>query len=201
MRDASVRRPAVNCARGSMPCSPKLATRVEGCGGAASIGCATSRTPTRRSRRRTGVAHWMHWSAPGTGRRGHGRRPRAHRGHGAARVCARPLRRKVGRAAAGGHRPGEGLRSATAVRRRAPCPRRLGPRGAARPPWRRAGPGGSARRADAGAAAGRGGPNRSTPSMALTPKEREVLELLARNLSNKEIGLAMQVGKRRSSGT
>jgi LuxR family maltose regulon positive regulatory protein len=36
---------------------------------------------------------------------------------------------------------------------------------------------------------------RSTPSMALTPKEREVLELLARNLSNKEIGLAMQVGE------
>jgi LuxR family maltose regulon positive regulatory protein len=36
---------------------------------------------------------------------------------------------------------------------------------------------------------------KSTPSMALTPKEREVLELLARNLSNKEIGLAMQVGE------
>ena len=36
---------------------------------------------------------------------------------------------------------------------------------------------------------------RSNPSMALTPKEREVLELLARNLSNKEIGLAMQVGE------
>lgn len=36
---------------------------------------------------------------------------------------------------------------------------------------------------------------RSTPSMALTPKEREVLELAARNLSNKEIGLAMQVGE------
>jgi len=36
---------------------------------------------------------------------------------------------------------------------------------------------------------------RSTPSMALTPKEREVLELLARNLSNKEIGRAMQVGE------
>ena len=36
---------------------------------------------------------------------------------------------------------------------------------------------------------------RSTPSLALTPKEREVLELLARNLSNKEIGLAMQVGE------
>ena len=31
--------------------------------------------------------------------------------------------------------------------------------------------------------------------MALTPKEREVLQLLARNLSNKEIGLAMQVGE------
>lgn len=37
--------------------------------------------------------------------------------------------------------------------------------------------------------------DRSTPSMALTPKEREVLELLARSLSNKEIGLAMQVGE------
>jgi LuxR family maltose regulon positive regulatory protein len=36
---------------------------------------------------------------------------------------------------------------------------------------------------------------RSTPSMVLTPKEREVLELAARNLSNKEIGLAMQVGE------
>jgi LuxR family transcriptional regulator, maltose regulon positive regulatory protein len=36
---------------------------------------------------------------------------------------------------------------------------------------------------------------RATPSMALTPKEREVLELLSRNLSNKEIGLAMQVGE------
>ncbi|HEY6353992.1 MAG TPA: LuxR C-terminal-related transcriptional regulator, partial [Burkholderiaceae bacterium] len=37
--------------------------------------------------------------------------------------------------------------------------------------------------------------SRSNPTMALTPKEREVLELLARNLSNKEIGLAMQVGE------
>ena len=36
---------------------------------------------------------------------------------------------------------------------------------------------------------------RSNPTMALTPKEREVLELAARNLSNKEIGLAMQVGE------
>ena len=36
---------------------------------------------------------------------------------------------------------------------------------------------------------------RSNPSMALTPKEREVLELTARNLSNKEIGLAMQIGE------
>jgi LuxR family maltose regulon positive regulatory protein len=36
---------------------------------------------------------------------------------------------------------------------------------------------------------------RSTPSLALTPKEREVLALLANNLSNKEIGLAMQVGE------
>ena len=36
---------------------------------------------------------------------------------------------------------------------------------------------------------------RATPSLALTPKEREVLVLLARNLSNKEIALAMQVGE------
>jgi LuxR family maltose regulon positive regulatory protein len=37
--------------------------------------------------------------------------------------------------------------------------------------------------------------SRVTPSMALTPKEREVLELLARNLSNKEIARAMQIGE------
>jgi LuxR family maltose regulon positive regulatory protein len=36
---------------------------------------------------------------------------------------------------------------------------------------------------------------RATPSIALTPKEREVLELLARNLSNKEAARAMQVGE------
>ncbi len=36
---------------------------------------------------------------------------------------------------------------------------------------------------------------RMNPSMALTPKERRVLELLARNLSNKEIAMAMQVGE------
>jgi len=41
----------------------------------------------------------------------------------------------------------------------------------------------------------RGSGPRAAPSMALTPKEREVLELLARNLSNKEIGLAMQVSE------
>ncbi len=35
----------------------------------------------------------------------------------------------------------------------------------------------------------------ANPTMALTPKEREVLELAARSLSNKEIGLAMQVGE------
>ena len=38
-------------------------------------------------------------------------------------------------------------------------------------------------------------PVRATPSMALTPKEREVLELLARSLSNKEIALAMHIGE------
>ena len=38
-------------------------------------------------------------------------------------------------------------------------------------------------------------PPRMNPSMALTPKERRVLELLARNLSNKEIAMAMQIGE------
>jgi len=36
---------------------------------------------------------------------------------------------------------------------------------------------------------------RPTASLVLTPKEREVVELLSRNLSNKEIGLAMDVGE------
>ena len=36
---------------------------------------------------------------------------------------------------------------------------------------------------------------RVVPSMVLTPKEREVLELLARNLTNKEIAQAMSVGE------
>ena len=60
---------------------------------------------------------------------------------------------------------------------------------------------GAADRAPPAAAAHTPGPVPAAPrlhapaSMALTPKEREVLELLARNLSNKEIGLAMQVGE------
>lgn len=39
------------------------------------------------------------------------------------------------------------------------------------------------------------GAPRAVPSMVLTPKEREVLEFLARNLSNKEIAQAMSVGE------
>ncbi|WP_169805115.1 response regulator transcription factor, partial [Variovorax boronicumulans] len=35
----------------------------------------------------------------------------------------------------------------------------------------------------------------ASPGAVLTPKEGEVLVLLARNLSNKEIGRAMQVGE------
>lgn len=39
------------------------------------------------------------------------------------------------------------------------------------------------------------GSPRAVPSVVLTPKEREILELLGRNLSNKEIALAMTVGE------
>jgi LuxR family maltose regulon positive regulatory protein len=39
------------------------------------------------------------------------------------------------------------------------------------------------------------GAPRAVPSMVLTPKERSVLELLARSLSNKEIAQAMSVGE------
>jgi LuxR family transcriptional regulator, maltose regulon positive regulatory protein len=38
-------------------------------------------------------------------------------------------------------------------------------------------------------------PGNSVASFALTPKERKIVELLAMNLSNKEIGLAMDVGE------
>jgi LuxR family maltose regulon positive regulatory protein len=39
------------------------------------------------------------------------------------------------------------------------------------------------------------GAPRAVPSVVLTPKERQILELLGRNLSNKEIALAMAVGE------
>jgi LuxR family maltose regulon positive regulatory protein len=39
------------------------------------------------------------------------------------------------------------------------------------------------------------GAPRAVPSVVLTPKEREILELLGRTLSNKEIALAMSVGE------
>ncbi len=38
-------------------------------------------------------------------------------------------------------------------------------------------------------------PSSVSPSRLLTPKEREVLQLLARNLSNKQIALALNVGE------
>jgi len=65
--------------------------------------------------------------------------------------------------------------------------------GAAPPPGAQAGPLASPMRAPVPSRPA--STMRATPSMALTPKEREVLELAARNLSNKEIGLAMQVGE------
>ncbi len=57
------------------------------------------------------------------------------------------------------------------------------------------GPGPAGRAAARAHAGARDSQARAIPSTVLTPKEREVLELTARNLSNKEIGLAMQVGE------
>jgi LuxR family maltose regulon positive regulatory protein len=122
-------------------------------------------------------------------------RPPAHRAGRPARPGPRSLRREERRPAARGRRPGAHLRPAAGLRRRPSRARRVVPAGRERRRGqpRRARP---ARRADARTAAPSEAQRaRSTPSMALTPKEREVLELLARNLSNKEVGRAMQVGE------
>ncbi len=133
-------------------------------------------------------------------RRARGRaeaRPRADRDHGVAGVRARPQRRRRPAAAPRSDEPRRNLRPGAALRRRPSGARRLG---AARR-RRGGGPQIGARRpvppprgpVAAGRAPGRRA--RAVPSMVLTPKEREVLELLARNLSNKEIALAMEVGE------
>ena len=156
--------------------------------------CASWRAATRRSRRRTGAARRSRWRAP---------MPLAQavkQSAGCTSSCSglrawaldrcgekslRPLR--------GGGGPGAGLRPAAGLRRRPSrpsatgCARRCAGGTGPAPPTRCA----AARRRRRAAT-----PRRDrAPSMALTPKEREVLELLARNLSNKEIGLAMQVGE------
>ena len=120
-------------------------------------------------------------------------RPPAHRAAGTARLGARPLRREVAApccAKLSTSPPPTGCcassttpipPSATGCARRCPPGRARRPSGRVRSP-RRSRP-------------VRPAPPRSTPNMVLTPKEREVLELLARHLSNKEIGLTMQVGE------
>ena len=122
--------------------------------------------------------------------------PAAHRDPGPARLRAGPLRREVAGPAARGARPGATAGPAPGVRRRPSGAGRLGAAGRGQRSTRRAALAGPLaapmRPREAAADAAR---LRATPSMALTPKEREVLELLARNLSNKEIGLAMQVGE------
>ena len=150
---------------------------------------------------------------PGRGIRGD-RRPRLAGGAGAVRAgqCrgagrqatsalhrdarlpgagAAPLRRGCRGPGAGGGRAREGLRPAAGVRGRASGARRadrphLSARSGGRRTVRRTAAGRRAARRDAEA-------ELIARSTALTPKEREVLELLARNLSNKEIGLTMNI--------
>ncbi len=196
-RAASAPKPAATCAPRSMPSWPAPDAPQGPLWRAQRRAAARSRVRLRRHRR-AGVApcgrHRLR--APMRWRRACklGRLHIELLGH--ARVGARPLRREVAAAAARGGRRRRRLRPAARVRR---CPSgagRLGAPGAggrsaagAVRPGPPAAPPGSARPAPARATA------RTVPNMVLTPKEREVLELLERNLSNKEIGLAMQVGE------
>ena len=176
MHAGSGPRPAATCARGSTASWPRRTRRRGRSGAATSRCCARWHSPTLPSRRRTGAGPPTSWPAPMTLAQARQARPPAHRAAGTARLGARPLRREVAVAVARGRRRRRHLRAAARLRRRPPRARRLGAPGAAR--RRRAavpfGPGPLAAPLATGAPA----PARSTPNMVLTPKEREVLELL-----------------------
>ena len=158
--------------------------------------CARWRWATRPSPRRTGAAPPRRWRAPTPGPRTSSRAGCTSScwacapgcSTAAARSRCRLLREAVDLAATYGLlRVFDDAHPALGDWVREALP------GAPSPPP--GGPGRSRRAARARRRRRAAARARATPSMALTPKEREVLELLARNLSNKEIGLAMQVGE------
>ena len=193
MRAGSGPRPAATCARRSMPCWPRRTRRRGRSGAATSRCCARSRSAyaaiaAQDWRRAADILARADALAQGSSSAA------AHRAARAARLGARPLRREVApllREAVdlaptfGLLRVFDDAHPALGDWARQALPARAGAvPGPSRPGARR-------RRSHAA----RPAPARATPSMALTPKEREVLELLARHLSNKEIGLSMQVGE------
>ena len=121
--------------------------------------CASWRTATRRSRRRTGAARSSRWRGPTRWRAGLQAGPAAHRAAGPARLRARPLRREGACRCCARRSTWRGTYGLLrVVRRRPPGARRLGARGARR------------RDAPAAGAAGRRRPRRAQRAAPREPR-------------------------------